>query len=126
MSLRRTILNILFGHRIVFVMILCLFEYGILSSSARARTSRRAVDNKVYLVHADKLTYDQYRNNGAQILNGHVHFIHKGANLTCDSAYFYEASNSFDAFGHVFMKQGDTLSLKSDYAFYDGNDQVSF
>ena len=45
--------------------------------------------------------------------------------MTCDSAYFYEASNSFRAFGHVRMKQGDTLSLTSDYAYYDGNEQMA-
>ena len=53
-----------------------------------------------------------------------VHFTHEGARLYCDSAYFYEASNSFEAFGNVKMYQGDTLSLFSDYAYYDGNDQI--
>jgi len=77
------------------------------------------------LIHADVLHYDQYRNRDAQILNGHVAFSHQGAKLYCDSAYFYEASNSFEAFGHVKMLQGDTLSLTSDYAFYDGNEQMA-
>ena len=61
----------------------------------------------------------------AQVLNGNVSFRHKGAKLYCDSAYFYQESNSFRAFGHVKMYQGDTLSLFSDYAFYDGNDQMA-
>jgi len=91
-----------------------------------ARSNRSAVnDKRVYLVHADVLHYDQYRNRDAQILNGHVHFTHQGASLYCDSAYFYEASNSFEAFGNVKMYQGDTLSLFSDYSFYDGNDQLA-
>ena len=93
---------------------------------ARKRTPRKkAPDQRVYLVHADVLHYDQYRNRDAQVLNGNVHFTHAGARLYCDSAYFYEASNSFEAFGHVKMYQGDTLSLFSDYAFYDGNDQMA-
>ena len=48
-----------------------------------------------------------------------------GARLFCDSANFYESANSFEAFGHVKMYQGDTLSLFSDYAYYDGNDQLA-
>lgn len=52
-------------------------------------------------------------------------FRHQGATLYCDSAHFYEMSNSFEAFGHVKMYQGDTLSLFSDYAFYDGNEQMA-
>lgn len=92
----------------------------------RKRQPRKKVDNKrVYLVHADVLHYDQYVKNDAQILNGRVHFTHAGARLYCDSAYFYESTNSFEAFGHVKMYQGDTLSLFSDYAFYDGNDQMA-
>ena len=58
-------------------------------------------DKRVYLVHADVLHFDQFKNPDATILNGKVHFTHVGARLYCDSAYFYEASNSFEAFGHV-------------------------
>ena len=81
----------------------------------------------VHLVYrsAGVLHYDQYRNGDAQVLNGHVHFRHVGANLYCDSAHFFEQSNSFEAFGHVKMVQGDTLRLTSDYAYYDGNDQLA-
>ena len=82
-------------------------------------------DSRVYLVHADVLHFDQTKNADATILNGKVHFTHQGARLYCDSAYFYEASNSFEAFGHVKMYQGDTLSLLSDYAYYDGNEQMA-
>lgn len=91
----------------------------------RRQGTRKPKDERVYLIHADVLHYDQYRNRDAQILNGHVAFSHQGAKLYCDSAYFYEASNSFEAFGHVKMLQGDTLSLTSDYAFYDGNEQMA-
>ena len=100
------------------------------SAYAAKRKARRAAkpkteDKRVYLVHADVLHYDQYKNPDAQILNGKVQFRHSGATLHCDSAYFYEASNSFEAFGHVKMYQGDTLSLFSDYAYYDGNDELA-
>lgn len=94
---------------------------------ARKRAPRKKAvqDKKVYLIHADNLHYDQYRNGDAQVLNGKVHFRHQGADLYCDSAHFYQQSNSFEAFGHVRMIQGDTLSLTSDYAYYDGNDQLA-
>ena len=93
---------------------------------ARKRPPRKKTEDKrVYLVHSDNLHYDQYRNGDAQVLHGHVHFRHNGADLYCDSAHFYETSNSFEAFGHVKMIQGDTLRLTSDYAYYDGNDQLA-
>ena len=123
------------GYRVVFFAMLCLFGLSLLAQSSgrrgktkgrqKARTERREDPKRVYLVHADVLHYDQYVNPDAQILNGKVHFTHNGAKLFCDSAHFYEASNSFEAFGNVKMYQGDTLSLFSDYAYYDGNDEMA-
>ena len=104
---------------------------GVASGFAQKQRQKRparkakAQDTRVYLVHADVLHFDQMQNPDATILNGKVHFTHQGARLYCDSAYFYEASNSFEAFGHVRMLQGDTLSLVSDYAYYDGNEQMA-
>lgn len=109
-------------------MVLCLFGLCVARSMlpVKQRAARGAADdNRVYLIHADVLHYDRYKNPDAQILNGHVAFRHQGATLYCDSAHFYEMSNSFEAFGHVKMYQGDTLSLFSDYAFYDGNEQMA-
>jgi len=117
--------------RLLFVIVgLVVLGMVFAMHPARKRTPRKRAkaaqqDKRVYLVHADNLHYDQYRNGDAQILHGHVHFRHVGANLYCDSAHFYEQSNSFEAFGHVRMVQGDTLSLVSDYAYYDGNDQLA-
>ena len=91
----------------------------------RPARKSKVQDSRIYLVHADVLHYDQRINADATILNGKVHFTHEGARLYCDSAYFYEASNSFEAFGNVKMYQGDTLSLFSDYAYYDGNEQIA-
>ena len=86
---------------------------------------KKVEDKRVYLVHSDQLRYDQYRNGDAQVLVGNVHFRHMGANLYCDSANFFQQTNSFEAFGHVKMLQGDTLKLFSDYAYYDGNAQIA-
>ena len=91
----------------------------------RAPRKKKVEDKRVYLVHADNLHYNQFQNGDAQVLHGNVHFRHVGANLYCDSAHFYEQTNSFEAFGHVKMLQGDTLKLFSDYAYYDGNDQLA-
>ena len=103
---------------------------GMVSAFAQKQKKRpvrkaKTQDSRVYLVHADLLHFDERENPNATILNGKVHFTHQGARLYCDSAYFYEVSNSFEAFGHVKMYQGDTLSLFSDYAFYDGNEQLA-
>lgn len=116
--------------RAVAIFMLCLLGIGLIGAMqpVRKRTAnnhRTAPDKRVYLVHADELRYNQYQNGDAQVLTGHVHFRHVGANLYCDSANFFQQTNSFEAFGHVRMVQGDTLSLTSDYAYYDGNEQIA-
>ncbi len=45
--------------------------------------------------------------------------------MYCDSACFYEKTNSLEAFDNVKMVQGDTLFLYGDYLFYDGNTQIA-
>lgn len=117
------------GHRIIIAIVLCLFGLSVVQSrqaGARKKKPRAKTSERVFLRHSDVLRYDMYGPNPtAQVLVGHVSFLHKGATLTCDSAYFYQESNSFRAFGHVRMHQGDTLSLFSDYAYYDGNEQMA-
>lgn len=97
---------------------------GIVAASGKTRRTGGG-DKRVHLVHADLLHMDERIMPGVQILNGKVHFTHDGTILYCDSAYFYENTNSFRAFGHVRMIQGDTLTLTSDYAYYDGNDELA-
>lgn len=126
---KKQIHQIAIGHRIIVMLILCLFalSWGLAKGRPHKRPRKKVVDERVYLEHANLLTYDQWgRNPGAQFLKGKVSFRHKGAHLTCDSAYFYESSNSFDAYGHVRLRQGDTLTLVSDFAYYDGNDQMAY
>ncbi len=75
----------------------------------------------VYLEYCETLSFDEQRLPGAQILRGNVRFRHEDALMFCDSAYFYEKENSFDAFGHVHFQQGDTLNGYGDVLYYNGN-----
>lgn len=108
------------------VLVLCLFGLCLICAMTPVKRKRAKVkDDKVYLEHADELRYDLYGpTRDAQIAKGRVHFIHQGAHLWCDSAYYYEASNSVKAFGHVRFKQGDTLSLNCDVGTYDGAEEL--
>ena len=115
------------GHRIFFILILCLFGFCLVQAmqAARKKHKKRPEGERVYLLHADELRYDMFgRNPDAQIVKGKVSFMHQGGHLTCDSAYFYQGTNSVKAFGHVHYRQGDTLSLTCERAEYDGMMQM--
>lgn len=114
------------GHRILLVGILCLFGVCV----AQVRMTQKTKQNepkktKVYLLHSDVLKFNKELNPDAQILVGNVKFRHDSVYMDCDSAYFYEAKNSFEAFGNIKMQQGDTLFIYGDWLFYDGNSQIA-
>ncbi|MDE6150772.1 MAG: hypothetical protein K2G12_02130 [Prevotella sp.] len=109
---------------------LCFFVIGAIIGAGgpvkRGRVKKKTTDTRVYLQHANEFTYDMFgKHPDAQFVKGNVSFLHKGITLTCDSALYFQQTNSFEAFGHVKMKQGDTLTLTSDYAYYDGNDEMA-
>lgn len=79
----------------------------------------------VYLLHADETRFNQRINPDAQILVGDVVFRHDSMYMYCDSALFYETSNSLDAYGNVRMNQGDTLFLYGDRLFYNGDEMLA-
>lgn len=79
----------------------------------------------VYLLHADETRFNQRVNPDAQILVGDVAFRHDSMYMYCDSALFYEASNSLEAYGNVRMNQGDTLFLYGDRLYYNGDEMLA-
>lgn len=107
----------------VLLCVLCAVLYAV-SPAQPVKKNAKEEPKRIYLVHADELTYDRWRNNGAQVLRGNVEFEHDGARLYCDSANYFEASNSFEAWHNVRWVQGDTLSLTSDYGYYDGDEKT--
>ena len=76
--------------------------------------------NHVRLEHAERLTFDQDKLPDAQVLMDNVRFSHDGAIMTCDSAHFFQGDDSFDAFGHIRMNQGDTIRVSGEILHYDG------
>ncbi len=89
----------------------------------------RTQPNKVFLEYSDILSYDEITGVPSedlpQILKGNVKLRKGGMWMYCDSAYFFEKTNSFDAFGNVKMTQGDTLFVYADELNYDGPQQLA-
>ena len=87
--------------------------------------ANRYQKDKVFLENADILTADERISTEYQILRGNVRFRRGDMYMFCDSAYFYEATSSLDAFGNVKMSQADTLFVYADILHYYGEDQVA-
>jgi len=78
---------------------------------------------------SDRTLKDEVKYPGAIILskvNNQVHFIHEGIEIWCDQAIHYDEANFFKAYGNVRMQQGDTVTMQSKYAEYNGTTQFAF
>lgn len=130
------------GHNILILGMLCLFGVshaqvvnGVITESdttiIAADTISRIGDlpnrktTKVFLEHTDILEFNKQLRNEAKFLKGNVVFRHNDSYMYCDSAYFFEQTNSLEAFSNVRMEQGDTLFIYGDYLFYDGNTEIA-
>ena len=78
---------------------------------------------------SDRTLKDEKKYPGAIILSkvtNQVHFIHEGIEIWCDQAIHYDQANFFKAYGNVRMQQGDTVTMQSKYAEYNGTTQFAF
>lgn len=90
-----------------------------------AQHAKPEPEERIILKHADNLRFNENEMQSAQRLSGNVVLIHKGMTMFCDSAMLYEQSQTFDAFGHVKIVQGDTLTLTGDRLHYDGETLIA-
>lgn len=111
-------------RRAVLMTIITIAVIAFASAKPQQQEGQPKV-TKVYLLHADKAKADDKRLPGVQILIGNVKFRHDSMYMYCDSAHVYEATNSFEAFNHVHMEQGDTLFIDGDHLFYDGQSMIA-
>ncbi|MCJ7758587.1 MAG: OstA-like protein, partial [Gillisia sp.] len=78
---------------------------------------------------SDRTLKDEKNYPGAIILskvNNQVYFEHQGIEIWCDQAIHYDQANFFKAYGNVRMQQGDTVTMQSNYAEYNGTTQFAF
>ena len=100
-------------HIIGLVGLLCLTCFAIRTEGQQRKTS------KVDILHSDNFEMDTRRNVTKFI--GSVRLRHENMLMWCDSLYQYQDSNHMEAFGHVRAVQNDTVEMRGDYMFYDGN-----
>ncbi|EDP71876.1 hypothetical protein FBALC1_12282 [Flavobacteriales bacterium ALC-1] len=89
-----------------------------------------AQKQKITVKYAGTLSTDPDVKEGAKIFTRdkslQVHFFHKGADVFCDRAIYYEDQDYLEAFGNVVMKQGDTINMTTKYIEYSGKTQLAF
>ena len=81
---------------------------------------------RVRILNADFLTFQRRAGQeDVQRLLGHVRLQQDSTLFFCDSAYFYEQSNRFEAFSKVRVEMPDSVVLTCDRLSYDGNTRIA-
>ena len=75
---------------------------------------------RINILHYDVATYSKSMGD-VQRLIGHVKMRHDSAYFFCDSAYYYQKNNSFDAYQNVHIIVNDSVEVFSDLLNYDGD-----
>jgi len=63
---------------------------------------------------------------GAILFTGNVQVEHDGVIINCNKAYHFKDENYVKAFGNVRLNQGDSITMTSKYAEYNGNQKFAF
>ncbi|MCD7931776.1 MAG: hypothetical protein LUH15_10685 [Tannerellaceae bacterium] len=108
--------------KVIFILLFAVLTGLFYGQKQQEEPPKRT---KIFLEHANTLSFDSELNPDRQILIGDVRFRHDSSYMFCDSAYFYESANSLEAFSNVRMEQGDTLFVYGNYLYYDGNTQLA-
>nr|WP_317173817.1 OstA-like protein [Kordia aestuariivivens] len=79
----------------------------------------------IKIVYGGNLNVNENKYPGAKIFSktetGQVRFEHEGMDLWCDRAVLFQDRNWVKAYGNVFIQQGDSVEMSSEYIEYDGD-----
>ncbi|WP_369907990.1 OstA-like protein [Mesonia sp. K7] len=107
-----------------FKFLLFLFLLTSVFGYAQDSTKTKRIDYT-----SERSIKDEEKYPGAFLLSKvteQVYFNHEGIEVWCDQAIFYEEDDFFKAFGNVKMIQGDTITMTSSYAEYNGKTKFAF
>ena len=103
-------------------LLLIVSFYLLLSQSlvAQEQDTVQRKKTRIHIEHYDKAVYSKSMGD-VQRLIGNVKMRHDSAYFFCDSAYFYQKTNSFNAYQNVHIIVNDSVEIFSDLLDYDGD-----
>ncbi len=105
-----------------YFLILGLFLFSLQAKAQEQAPKEINIDSDI-----NRISEDEYP--GAIIFQkstNQVYIEHEGVDMYCDLAFFYKDDNFVKAYGNVKMNQGDSVSMRSQYAEYNGNTKFAF
>jgi lipopolysaccharide assembly outer membrane protein LptD (OstA) len=108
--------------KVLFIVSLFLLLSQLVVAQEQDTVQRKKT--RINILHYDIATYSKSMGD-VQRLIGHVKMRHDSAYFFCDSAYYYQKNNSFDAYQNVHIIVNDSVEVFSDLLNYDGDNRFA-
>lgn len=115
------------------VLVICVFNI-LAQKSTQVKTTKTTTKGSkiitdttrktIKIINADALRKDKNFSE-ANYLIGNVKCEHDGAFLNCDTALLFEKENKLEAFGHVLISKGDSITVTGQKLNYDGKSKMA-
>ncbi len=109
-------------RKCLFILSLFLLLSQMLVAQEQDTVQRKKT--RINILHYDIASYSKSMGD-VQRLIGHVKMRHDLAYFFCDSAYYYQKNNSFDAYQNVHIIVNDSVEIFSDLLNYDGDSRFA-
>lgn len=107
----------------LFLLILIVFSKSI----CFGQSSQKDTANPVHIINAKNLYFKRIdANTEVQVLTGKVEAQQGNTLFYCDSCIINSNAHLFEAFGHVHIKDNDTVNVYSDYLKYLTNTKMAY
>ena len=107
---------------LLYILVLSFTASGI------AQKQKEVKAKQINIVYGANFTKDEVNYPGASIFSkdeNQVQFEHKGADLWCDIAIYYQKENKLKAIGNIRLQQGDSVQMTSGKIDYNGNQNLA-
>ena len=111
----------------IFLLIVLAFCNSLVFSQITTENNTTST-KQINIIHGGNFTKNEAKLPGASIFSKddkQVQFEHKGADLWCDIAVYYQKENRLEARGNIRLQQGDSIKLVSGRIDYDGNSNLA-
>ena len=110
--------SIMMKGKVLFIVSLFLLLSQLVAAQEQDTVQRKKT--RINILHYDIATYSKSMGD-VQRLIGHVKMRHDSTYFFCDSAYYYQENNSFDAYQNVHIIVNDSVEVFSDLLNYNGD-----
>jgi len=103
--------------RLLIILISFLLIAGVPKANAQKKIKLEPGSSKATGLRKNGVNY--------MIVTGNVRFTHKGTIFLCDSAVLVKKTNNLEAYGHVRILDGDSITVTAKTLHYNGNTKIA-